>query len=85
MGTGTGTIFIQWGGDEYHTTRTRGYPLTSLVLPYTRCEFIYHRQAVHKKARVVGRQRHLSGQPSIGTAEGDVIQGTKEGGWGGFK
>jgi len=31
MGTGMGTIFIQRGGDEYHTTRTRGYPLTSLV------------------------------------------------------
>jgi hypothetical protein len=31
MGTGTGTIFIQWGGDIYHTTRTHGYPFTSLV------------------------------------------------------
>jgi len=30
MGTGTGTIFIQRGGDGYHTTRTRGYLLTSL-------------------------------------------------------
>jgi len=25
-----GTIFIQRGGDGYHTTRTRGYSLTSL-------------------------------------------------------
>jgi hypothetical protein len=31
MGTGTGAIFIQWGGDIYHTIRTRGYPFTSLV------------------------------------------------------
>jgi len=31
MGTSTGTIFIQRGGDGYHTTRTRGYPLTSLT------------------------------------------------------
>jgi len=32
MGTGTGTIFIQRGGVGYHTTCTRGYRLTSLVL-----------------------------------------------------
>jgi len=32
MGTGTGTIIIQRGGDGYHTTRTHGYPLTSLVV-----------------------------------------------------
>jgi len=31
IGTGTGTIIIQRGGDGYHTTRTHGYPLTSLV------------------------------------------------------
>jgi len=30
MGTSTSTIFIQRGGDRYHTTRTHGYPLTSL-------------------------------------------------------
>jgi len=30
-GTGTGTIIIQWGGDGYHTTRSHGYPLTSLL------------------------------------------------------
>jgi len=32
MGTGTGTIFIQRGGDRYHTTCTRRYPLTSLLI-----------------------------------------------------
>jgi len=31
VGTGTGIIIIQRGGDGYHTTRTHGYPLTSLV------------------------------------------------------
>ena len=31
MGKGTSTIFIQRGGDGYHTTRTRRYPLTSLT------------------------------------------------------
>jgi len=30
MGTGMGTIIIQRSGDGYHTTRTHGYPLTSL-------------------------------------------------------
>jgi len=30
-GVGTCIIFIQRGGDEYHTIRTYGYPLTSLT------------------------------------------------------
>jgi len=34
-GAGTGIIFIKRGGNGYHTIRTYGYPLTSLI-PYWR-------------------------------------------------
>jgi len=34
MGIDMGTIFIQRGGDEYHSTRTHGFPLTSLNIGY---------------------------------------------------
>jgi len=40
-GTGTGIIFIKRVRDEYHTIRTQGYPLTSLVLSSLFFYFIF--------------------------------------------
>jgi len=40
-GAGTSIIFIQRGGDGYHTIRTHGYPLTSLAQTFSRHRRLY--------------------------------------------
>jgi len=48
----TGIIFIQLGGDEYHSIRTHGYPLTSLRQPLP---FLF---------LLSGQQQNLSQKPN---------------------
>jgi len=64
----TGIIFIQWGGDGYHTIRTHGYPLKLPLLDTNSSFFDSNCLAstnLHPSSRLVG----LQGFPTLSNAK----------------